>query len=147
MMSLVQWIKTKIGDRMFFEWTKLKPADSSRGAALVANSLRRSRSDPADSGSCKLGCGRQLQWAALGMGAGAPADGLGDGGGGVLRMPVRWPAPAPVETMARRTVSARFAAACSGGARETSRAAWGGLSPWRWRSKVRRGRRRVRVVN
>jgi hypothetical protein len=90
MMSLVQWIKTKIGDRMFFEWTKLKPADSSRGAALVANSLRRSRSDPADSGSCKLGCGRRLQWAALGMGAGAPADGLGDGGGGILRMPVRW---------------------------------------------------------
>jgi hypothetical protein len=72
----------KIEHILFFEWPKLKPADDSRGAALVANSLRRSRSDPADSGSSKRGMwasGRRLQWTALGTGARAPADSLGDG--------------------------------------------------------------------
>jgi hypothetical protein len=80
-MSLVQWIKKKIGHRLFFEWQKLKPAYSSRGAALVANSLRRSRSDPVDSGSSKRGMwasGPWLQWTTLGTGVGALADGLGD---------------------------------------------------------------------
>jgi hypothetical protein len=77
MMSLAQWIKKKIGHILVFKWPKLKPADSSRGAVLVANSLRRSRSDPADSGSSKRGMwarGRRLQWTALGIGVGAPVD-------------------------------------------------------------------------